>query len=332
MQRVVVLGGSGFVGRALVQRLVADGIETAVVARKAFPEAEGLGVRFLSGDIGDADFLKNSLAGYDTVIHLASKTGIWVDKEEYHRTNVIGTQNVLDACHANNISALVYASTPAVVYQKDDLCGVNERTPYARNFLCDYAQSKAIAEKMVLAANSDALKTIALRPHLVWGPGDTNHIPRLLGQARCRQLKRVGDGHNLVDVTYIDNAVEAFILAAKNLHGSASGAGKPYFISQGEPVNLWNWLNKFFRRLDVPIVEESIPFQKAYLMGAFMERVFPLARIKREPCMTRFLAVQLAKSHWFSIENANRDLGYFPKVSTAEGINTILQWVNKNEL
>ena len=332
MQRVVVLGGSGFVGRALVQRLVAEGIETAVVARNAFPEAEALGVRFLSGDIGDAEFLKNSLSGYDTVFHLASKTGIWGDKEEYYRTNVVGTQNVLDACRANNIPALVYASTPVVVYQKDDLCGVNERTPYARDFLCDYAQSKTIAEKMLLAANSIALKTIALRPHLVWGPGDTHHIPRLLGQARCRQLKRVGDGHNLVDVTYIDNAVDAFILAAENLHGPASGAGKPYFISQGEPVNLWNWLNKFFRRLDIPIVEESIPFQKAYLMGMLMEKAFPLARMKREPCMTRFLAVQLAKSHWFSIENANRDLGYFPKVSTAEGINTILQWVKKSEL
>lgn len=332
MQRVVVLGGSGFVGRALVQRLVGDGIETAVVARRAFPEAEVLGVRFLSGDIGDADFLKNSLAGYDAVFHLASKTGICGEKDEYYRTNVVGTRNVLDACRANNIHVLVYASTPAVVYQKDDLCGVNERTPYARNFLCDYAQSKAIAEKMVLEANSDALKTIALRPHLVWGPGDNNYIPRLLGQARCRQLKRVGDGHNLVDVTYIDNAADAFILAAENLYGPASGAGKPYFISQGEPVNLWNWLNKFFRRLDIPIVEESISFQKAYLMGMFMEKAFPLARIKREPCMTRFLAVQLAKSHWFSIENANRDLGYFPKVSTAEGINTILQWVNKSEL
>ncbi|MFH1019108.1 MAG: NAD-dependent epimerase/dehydratase family protein, partial [Pseudomonadota bacterium] len=322
MERVVVLGGSGFVGRALVQGLVGDGIETAVVARRAFPKAEGLGVRFLSGDIGDADFLKNSLAGYDTVFHLASKTGIWGDKDEYYRTNVAGTQNVLDACRANNIPALVYASTPGVVYQKDDLCGVNECTPYARKFLCDYARSKAIAEKMILAANSDALKTIALRPHLIWGPGDTNLIPRLLGHASCRQLKRVGDGHNLVDVTYLDNAVDAFILAAKNLHGPASGAGKPYFISQGEPVNLWNWLNKFFRRLDIPIVEESIPFHKAYLMGMFMERAFSLARIKREPCMTRFLAVQLAKSHWFSIEKATRDLGYFPKVSTAEGINT----------
>lgn len=332
MQRVMVLGGSGFIGRAVVQRLVAEGIETAVVARKGFPEAEGLGVRFLSGDIGDADFLKKSLAGYDTVIHLASKTAIWGGKNEYYQTNVVGTQNVLDACQANNIAALVYASTPGVVYQKGDLCGVNERTPYARNFLSDYAWSKALAEKMVLAANSETLKTIALRPHLVWGPGDANLIPRLLGQARCRQLKRVGDGHNLVDITYIDNAADAFVLAAKNLHGPASGAGKPYFISQGEPVNLWSWLKKFFRRLDIPFIEESIPFQKAYLTGMFMEKAFSLARINREPCMTRFLAVQLAKSHWFSIENANRDLGYFPKVSTAEGTNLILQWIKKSEL
>ncbi|MDG4476581.1 NAD-dependent epimerase/dehydratase family protein [Thiovibrio frasassiensis] len=332
MQRVLVLGGSGFVGRALVQRLVADGVETAVLARRAFPEAEVLGVRVFSGDICDLDFLTNSLAGYDTVIHLASKAGIWGDKNEYYQTNVSGTQNVIDACRANAISVLVYASTPGVVYQKDDLCGVNERTPYARNFLSDYARSKAIAEKMVLDANAEGLKTIALRPHLIWGPGDTDLIPRLLGQARCRQLKRVGDGHNLVDVTYIDNAVDAFVLAAKNLHGQATGAGKPYFISQGEPVNLWNWLNKFFRRLDIPIVEESISFHKAYLAGVVMEAFCTLSKRKKEPCMTRFLAVQLAKSHWFSIENANRDLGYFPKVSTGEGINTILQWVNKSQL
>lgn len=332
MQRVAVLGGSGFIGRALVQRLVAEGIETAVVARKDFPEAGALGVRFLSGDIGDAEFLKNSLAGYDTVFHLASRTAIWGDKKEYYRTNVAGTQNVLDACQANGIAALVYASTPGVVYQKGDLCGVNERTPYAQHFLSDYARSKAMAEKMVLAANSETMKTIALRPHLVWGPGDTNLIPRLLGQARCRQLKRVGDGHNLVDITYIDNAAEAFVLAAKNLHGPASGAGKPYFISQGEPVSLWSWLKKFFRRLDIPIIEESISFQKAYLMGLLMEKAFSLARINREPCMTRFLAVQLAKSHWFSIENANRDLGYFPRVSTAEGTNILLQWIKKSQL
>ncbi|MGV1098835.1 NAD-dependent epimerase/dehydratase family protein [Thiovibrio sp. JS02] len=331
MRRVVVVGGTGFVGRAVVRLLVAQGIETSVLARNFSPELEALGVRQLNGDILDADFLNSAFAGHDTVIHLAAKTGIWGNKKEFQAVNIDGSRNCIAACRENKIPVLVFASTPGVVYQKGDLCGVNERTPYARNHLSHYVRSKALAEQAILAANSETLRTVVLRLHPVWGPGDTDLIPRLLGQARCRQLTRVGNGHNLVDVTYIDNAADALVLAARNLHGPATAAGKPYFISQGEPVNLWNWLNKFFRRLDIPVVESSISFARAYLLGMLSEAFHSCFRLKREPCMTRFLAVQLAKSHWFSIENASRDLGYAPRVTTAEGINNVLHWIKNSD-
>ncbi|HIJ80017.1 MAG: NAD-dependent epimerase/dehydratase family protein [Desulfobulbaceae bacterium] len=332
MRKVIVTGGSGFIGQAVVRHLVAEGFEVATLARTPHSTSESPGVHQFSGDIADLDFLNNAFVGIDTVIHLAAKTGIWGRKEDFFKTNVIGTQNVLAACKQCGVSALVFASTPSVVFDKNDLCGINERTPYSHNYLCHYTHSKSIAEGLALAANSESLKVTVLRPNLVWGPGDTNLIPRLLGQARCSQLRRIGDGRNLVDVTYIDNAADAFVLAAKRLHESDDPAGKVYFISQGEPVNLWNWINKFFRRLDLPVVERRLSFSRAYYWGMLTEACYSLFRIKKEPCMTRFLAVQLARSHWFSIENAIRDLGYTPKVTTADGINRVVDWVKNSSI
>ena len=332
MRKVIVTGGSGFIGHAVVRQLVADGFEVATLARS--PDTTGgiNGVHQFCGDITDLDFVNSSFVGFDTVIHLAAKTGIWGSREDFFKINVDGTKNVIAACQQCGVSALVFASTPSVIFDKNDLCGINERTPYAHNSLCNYTQSKISAEKLVLDANSEDLKVTVLRPNLVWGPGDTNLIPRLLGQVRCSQLRRVGDGRNLVDVTYIDNAADAFVLAAKCLHEPEVNGGKVYFISQGDPVNLWNWMNKFFRRLDLPAVEHGISFSRAYYLGMFFETCYNVFRIKKEPCMTRFLAVQLAKSHWFSIENATRDLGYMPKVTTAEGINRVVEWVKDSSL
>ncbi len=332
MKKVIVTGGSGFLGKAVVRKLLEQNVEIAVLARNLSSSTEQLGVRQICGDIRDLDFLKSSFLGYDTVIHLAAKTGIWGAKEDYFSVNLQGTHKVIEACLAAGVSALVYASTPSVVYHNGDLCGVNERTPYTHSFLSPFTQSKMLAEKAVLDSNSDYLKATVLRPHLIWGPGDTNLIPRLLGKARCRQLRRVGDGHNLVDITFLDNAAEAFVLAARELHGEAQSAGKAYFISQGEPVNLWNWLNRFFRRLDIPVIESSVSFRQAYYVGMFFEFFYTLFHIKNEPCMTRFLAVELAKSHWFSIENAHRDFGYAPHVSTTEGINRVIDWIKQSAI
>ncbi len=332
MQRVMVTGGGGFVGSAVVRKLVADGIEVGIIGRRQYPDLAKLGVAIHSGDIRDRDFLIKACKSCDTVIHVAAKTGIWGPLSQYHDINVTGTQNVIDACKANNVSNLVYTSTPSVVFDSGDLCGVNEKTLYPKKFLCNYARTKVEAEKLVLAADSSVLNTTALRPHLVWGPGDTNLIPRLIQQGRSCQLKKIGDGRNLVDISYIDNVANAHILAAKNLVGYGSAKGKAYFISQGEPVNLWNWINKFFRRIDVPVVEKSISYRKAYWAGFLLEKIWQFRKDEREPPMTRFLAGQLAKSHWFSMDNAIKDLGYTPTVSNQEGMHRMVAWAKEENL
>jgi len=325
--KAFVTGGGGFVGSAIVRQLADAGIEVAVFGRNHYPSIEKLGVRQFQGNILDSDRLIRSMQGYDTVFHVAAKAGIWGPWHEFEQINITGTRNVLGACFANGIKSLVYTSTPSVVFNRRDINGMDESCPYAKRFLCYYASSKAVAEQMVLAGNSDMLKTCAIRPHLVWGPGDPHLVPRLLERGKSRKLKIVGAGSNMVDISYIDNVADAHILAAQNLDSHATAAGNAYFILQGEPVNLWNWINTLFARLSIPPVRKRIGAGSAYILGTLLEGMFLLFKLDREPPMTRFLAEQLARSHWFSIARARRDLGYEPNISTAEGLERLVQWL-----
>ncbi|MCB2183164.1 MAG: NAD-dependent epimerase/dehydratase family protein [Desulfobulbaceae bacterium] len=330
MKKVVVTGGGGFVGKAIVKLLLARGIETTVIGRNTYPDVIRMGATVICGDIRNADFLSSAFREHDAVFHVAAKAGIWGSFKDYYSINVQGSENVLQACRDNGIRNLVYTSTPSVVFRNHDLEGVDESVPYAENFLCHYAKTKVIAEKKILSANSEGLLTTALRPHLVWGPGDTNLIPRLVERGKKRQLKIVGTAENIVDISYIDNVAMAHLLAAENLEKTASAAGQAYFISQGEPVNLWNWINDLFSRLRLPLVSKRVGFQKAYVLGALIEKFYLLTRNQNEPPMTRFLAEQLAKSHWFSIDKARVDFGYVPQVSTAEGMERMVLWLKEN--
>jgi len=326
--KAFITGGGGFVGSAIVRQLIDKGFEVAVFGRNHYPHLDPLGVRQLQGDILDSDQLIHHMQGYDTVFHVAAKAGIWGTKNEFELTNVTGTRNVLGACFATGIKTLVYTSTPSVVFNRMDINGGNETLPYARRFLCYYASSKAIAEQMVLASNSEILKTCAIRPHLVWGPGDPHLIPRLIARGKAKKLKQVGNGRNMVDISYIDNVADAHILAAENLHSVATAAGKAYFISQGEPVSLWGWINDLFKRLEIAPVTKRINARSAYIAGALLEGIYLWFGLGKEPPMTRFLAEQLAKSHWFSIDRARNDLGYTPRVTTSEGMERLTTWLS----
>ena len=327
MNRVLVTGGGGFIGKALVRELASRGIETTVVGRNPYPDLTAMGVRCVQGDIRDQGFLAHALRGCDTVFHVAAKAGIWGARQEYHAINVTGTSNVIAACRTNGVNRLVYTSTPSVVFNRSDLEGVDETAPYAAAPLCHYATSKILAERAVVGANSGALRTIAIRPHLVWGPGDQHLIPRLLERGRARALKIVGSGENRVDITYIDNVVHAHILAAENLETSGSGAGQAFFIGQEQPVALWPWINTLFARLNIPVITRKVPFVIAYGAGMALEGTYALLGKVEEPRMTRFLACQLAKSHWFSHQKAERLLGYRPLVSTDAGMDRLVAWL-----
>lgn len=332
MNRVLVTGGGGFIGLAIVRALRSKDVAVRVLGRHHYPAATAVGAECIQGDIRDLATVNRAAAGCDTVFHVAALAGIWGPFQEYYTVNVLGTLNVLAACRTQGVPHLVYTSTPSVVFDGRSLDGVDESMPYARHPLCHYAATKIMAEQQVLQADSARLRTAAIRPHLVWGPGDTNLIPRLVARGRARQLKIVGNGRNLVDIAYIDNVVHAHLLAADNLQTTGTAAGHAFFTGQSEPVQLWEWINDLFGRMDVPQVTARITLRKARAAGWLLEKVYALLLINQEPKMTRFLAEQLALDHWFSKKNAQVLLGYTEQVSTEQGMEALVRWLKKNRL
>ncbi len=323
----MVTGGGGFVGRRIIQLLQNDGVECTALGRNCYPDLENQGINCIQGDISDSEFILQKLKGYDVVFHVAALAGIWGSWESYYRINVIGTRNIIKACLGNGVQHLVYTSTPSVVFDRKDIIEGNEELPYPQKFLCNYAKSKAIAEKEILSIHQDDLKTCAIRPHLIWGPHDPHLIPRLIERGKRKQLKIVGDGSNLVDLTYIDNVAHAHILAAKNLTTSATASGNAYFISQERPVVLWEWINDLFEHMNIPRVNKSVSLQTALTAGIILEGVHGVFFRQKEPKMTRFVAEQLARSHCFSHKKAEDDLGYTPIISLEEGMEKLITWL-----
>ena len=325
--KALVTGGNGFLGSAIVRMLHARGDEVSVLCRSNYEVVAQFIVQAHQADLRDAVAVRRACAGMDVVFHAASLTGVWGPLREYQTINVDGTRNVIDACRAEGVKSLVYTSSPSVVFGRDDLCGVDESQPYPDRYLAAYPKTKAQAERMVLAANDGSLSTVALRPHLIWGPGDAHLIPRVIDRARKGKLRQVGDGKNLVDITYIDNAAEAHLLAADALKPSASCAGRAYFISQGQPVALWPWLDQLLAAIGAPRVTKKVSLSMASLVGATLEGIHKVFGLRQEPLMTRFVANQLAKSHYFDISAAKRDLGYIPRVSLQDGMERLVEWL-----
>ncbi len=322
--KALVTGGGGFLGSRIAQMLADRGDEVVVLGRKRYPHHERAGIRTIQADLRDAEAVRQACGGMDVVFHAGALTGVWGKRKTFQETNVGGTQNVIDACLRQPVRRLVYTSSPSVVFGEDELCGVDETQPYPHRYLAAYPETKAEAERRVLGANGPDLATVALRPHLIWGPGDRHLIPRVIARARAGRLVQVGDGTNLVDITYIDNAAEAHLLAADALRSGSPCAGRAYFISQGEPVVLWSWINELLTAVGAPIVTKTVSFRRAYRFGAVLEFSYRLAGFLNEPVMTRFVACQLAKNHYFDISAAQRDFGYMARISTEEGLQRLV--------
>ena len=331
MEKVVVTGGGGFVGSVIVRQLLEKGCKVIVAARRRYHELEKLGAISRTGDIGDSSFVNDLCRDVDVVFHTAAKAGIWGKWEEYERTNVTGTRNILAACKELGIRRLVYTSTPSVVFSGSDIKNGDETLAYSSRFLCHYAKSKVMAEQLVLKANSSSLTTCAIRPHLVWGPRDPHLIPRLIERGKSGSLKRVGAGDNLVDITYVDNVAHAHILAAEAMGKGSKIGGQAYFIGQERPVNLWEWINDLFLDLGIDPVKSHVSFRTACFIGIILEGSYRLLGRSAEPRMTRFLAEQLARSHYFSHAKAKEDFGYKPIISLAEGQKRLLTWLREKK-
>lgn len=324
--KALVTGGGGFLGGALVRRLVGEGATVRTLQRGVYPELGALGVEQITGDIVDSEIVERAVAGCEVVFHVAAKVEMWGPYEPFYRANVIGTDNVLAAMRRQGASRLVFTSSPSVVHGRGNLAGVDESAPYPDRFEAAYPQTKAMAEMAVLAANDRDLATTALRPHLVWGPGDRNLVPQLIARARAGRLRFVGDGSNLVDTTYIDNAVDAHLLAAARLAPGAACAGRAYFISNGEPQPIREVVNGILGAAGLPPESRSVPLRAALAAGFVLEALHRLRPSRNGPAMTRFIARNLATTHWYDISAARRDLGYEPEVSIAEGLERLREW------
>jgi nucleoside-diphosphate-sugar epimerase len=328
--RALVTGGGGFLGGAIVRRLVGLGWSVRTLQRGHYSKLDKLGVEQVHGDIADADMVAAAVNGVELVFHVAAKVEPWGAYPPFHRTNVCGTENILAAMRRHRVSKLVFTSTPSVIHSGSDLAGVDESVPYPQKFEAAYPQSKAMAEMAVLASNDVELATVALRPRLIWGPEDTNLVPQLVARARAGKLRFVGDGSKLVDSVYIDNAVDAHILAAERLSPGAPCTGRPYFISNGEPWPMKKFVNGILDAAGLPPEEHTVPLTVALAAGAVLETLHKVFPTQSGPRMNRFIARNFATAHWFDISAARRDLGYEPRVSMEEGLRRLKKWFEES--
>ena len=322
---VLVTGGGGFIGRSIVRALLDRGERLRVLCRGEYAFLREWGVDLRRGDIREPDVVSMAVEGCDAVFHTAAHIDLWGPYETFFDVNTLGTRHVIDACKEHGVPKLVYTSTPSVVHSGDAVSGVDESAPYPAEFEAHYPATKALAEQEVLAANGDTLSTVAIRPHLVWGPGDSSALPRLVARAKAGRLRMVGRPQ-LIDTTYIDNAVAAHLLAYDRLAPGSPAAGKAYFITQGEPLEGPKFVNDMLDAAGLPPVTRTIPAPLARSAAALAEAVWNTFKLQSEPPVTRFLVSQLSTAHWYDISAARRDLGYEPEVSYADGMVRLKAW------
>jgi nucleoside-diphosphate-sugar epimerase len=324
----LVTGAGGFLGRYIAEKLLARGDRVRAMIRRPDPELTLLGAEPVLADLRDESAVSAACRGVDCVFHVAGLTGIGLAWKPFYEVNWVGTRSVLRASLAHGVRRLVYTSSPCVVFDGGDLCGIDESTPYSK-WLCPYAWTKGLAEHAVIRSNGrQGLATCALRPHLIYGPRDRSLFPKIISRARSGRLYRVGEGTNRIDVTYVENAAEAHLQAADALAPGSPVAGKAYFISQGEPVNCWQWIDRLLAIAGLPPVKKALSYRAAWSLGAGFEALYKLFRLKSDPPMTRFLAAQLARSHYFDITRAKTDFGYVPRISTEEGLERLARSIH----
>ncbi len=329
MTSVLVTGYGGFLGQAIVRQLLQRGYRVCGLARQPYPALQALGVQSTIGSVTDRAAIDQAIKGCDAVIHTAALAGVWGPWSTYYQTNTLGTEQLLDASIQQRCQAFVYSSSPSVTFAATHQSGIDESVPYPTKWLCHYPHTKALAEQAVLsAAHGGRIWSAALRPHLIWGKGDPHLMPRVVTRALSGGLRRVGNGANLIDIVHVEHAATAHVLALeKLLHRDTAVNGQAFFITDGQPVACWEWISDILQCAGVAVPRAAISYALAYRIGALLEAIHGVCRIRTEPRMTRFVAAQLALDHYFSIDKARRLLGYDPQPNRQAALRECEPWL-----
>jgi nucleoside-diphosphate-sugar epimerase len=326
-EKVLVTGGGGFLGKAIVKKLLEKNFYVKSFSRKYYSELTDLGVDQIQGDLLNSAQIVDAFKDIGIVFHVAAKSGIWGTWDDFFGVNVTGTVNVINACKKNKIPRLIYTSSPSVIFDGKDMEGVDESVPYPDHFEGYYSETKAIAEQIVVKESSQNLHTIILRPPFIFGPEDNHIMPTII--ERAKKLKKIGRTDDLTDFTYVENAADAHILAAEKLKSNSSLSGNIYFVSQDNPISKWYMADKFLEFAGFPPITGRVSGKTAYFAGAVFELIYRFFRIEKVPPITRFAAKEAATSHWFDISRAKKELGYVPKVSISQGLEKLKKWFDK---
>lgn len=311
--RVLVTGASGLLGRAVAAEVLAAGHEVRCFQRRPSGVA---GADDLLGSVTDPDAVAAAVRGQDAVVHLAAKVSLAGDPAEFDRVNVDGTRNVVDAAGTEGIRKFVQVSSPSVAHAGSSITGDDALVADPRRARGDYARTKAEAELLALAADADDFRVVAVRPHLVWGPGDTQLVERVVERARRGRLPLLDSGAALIDTTYIDNAASAIAAALARVDAIH---GRSYVVTNGEPRPVAELLAGICVAAGVTPPRWRVPASVARAAGSVIETAWRVKPGADEPPMTRFLAEQLSTAHWFDQRRTRADLQWTPAVSLDEG-------------
>jgi nucleoside-diphosphate-sugar epimerase len=326
--KTLITGATGFLGGALAHRLHSMGWDVTALGRNVtkLDELEEVGLRALRADVSKKDEVLAALEGQEIVFHCAALPSPWGNFEAFYQANVIGTRNVVQACLENKVKRLVYVSTPSLYFDYDSRVGVKESDPLPKP-ISHYARTKLLAEEEIDKGFTNGLAVVSIRPRALFGEGDTVIFPRLIPRLRSGRLPILGDGENVVDLTYIQNVVDALLLCAES---PASTLGKKYNISNGEPVKIWKLIERICDELGYAHPQRKITYKTANAAASALELIYSLMPYSPEPPLTRVSVSMMANSTTLDISAAKAELGYQPKISVEEGVQRFLKWWKEN--
>jgi nucleoside-diphosphate-sugar epimerase len=317
---ILITGGTGFLGQHLAKALLIQGHQISLLGRN-FRDVQPLlaaGATPIMADLRNTDAVRQACKHCDVVYHVGALSAAWGRRNDFFAINVGGTEAVVAGCCEHGVKRLLYVSSPSVVFDGKDQLNATEAVMYPRRFASIYSLTKKLGEDHIHAAPS-SLETVILRPKAIFGPGDRSLLPQLIAAARRKRLPQIGAGTNLVDLTYVENVAHALVLALD----SPDAVGQTYTITNGEHVNLWAVILLVLQRLDLPTNLRQISLPLALAAAAAMEARAALTG--QEPLLTRYSAAILGRTQTYDISAAQRDLGYVPLVSVAQGIEHTLK-------